>query len=263
MATDIYDHGAFCWADLATTDPGGAKTFYAAFFGWGSEDTDMGEPGVYTLMHLNAQNAAGLMTLREEQKNQGILPHWNTYVAVDSCDETARRARELGGAVLAEPFDISGAGRMAVIGDPQGAVFALWQRDSVHAGAAKLGPVPGSACWTELHTTDAVAARSFYTALLGWESRDSSIPGISYTEFLLGDRSIAGMLQMSEERSGTPPHWLVYFAVTDCDHAMAQVKALGGLVIKQPFDVPDVGRIAVLADPQGAVFAVIALTGMT
>jgi len=259
MATDAYDHGAFCWADLATTDPDGAKTFYAAFFGWGSEDNDMGEAGVYTLLRLNGQEVAGLMTLCEEEKKQGIPPHWNAYVAVDSCDETVRRASELGGTVLAEPFDIPDAGRMAVIRDPQGAVLALWQRDSAHPGAAKLGPVPGSVCWTELATTDAAAAETFYTALFAWKAKDSSIPGVAYTEFMIGERPVAGMRQMTEESGGAPPHWLIYFVVSDCGNAVMQAGELGGSVIKEPFDIPDVGRITVLADPQGAVFAIIAL----
>lgn len=258
MATDAYDHGAFCWADLATSDADGAKTFYAAFFGWGREDRDMGGDGVYTLLDLNGQYVAGLMSLCEDEQNQGIPPHWNAYVAVDSCEETVRRAQDLGGTVLVAPFDIPDAGRMAVIRDPQGAVLALWQRDSAHAGAAKFGPVPGSVCWTELATTDAAAAEAFYTALFGWKSKDSSIPGVTYTEFVIGERPAAGMLQMTEEWGGAPPHWLVYFAITDCDHAAAQAGELGGAVIKEPFDIANVGRIAVLADPHGAVFAIIA-----
>jgi len=261
MATTVYDHGAFCWADLATPDPDGAKTFYAAFFGWGREDRDMGEDGVYTLLDLNGQYVAGMMTLCEEDKSHGVPPHWIAHVAVDSCDETAARARDLGGTVVTEPFDIPDAGRMAVLRDPQGAFIPLWQRDSAHPGAAQLEGVPGSVCWTELATTDDAAAQSFYTALFDWKAKDSSIPGVSYTEFLVGDRSIAGMLQMTEEWGDAPPHWLVYFTVTDCDQAAAQVEELGGSVVKPPTDVPDVGRFAVFADPQGAVFAVIAMSG--
>ncbi len=259
MATDQYDHGTFCWADVATSDPDGAKTFYAAFFGWGGEDNDRGEAGVYTMLRLNGQDVAGMMSLQEEERNHDIPPHWNAYVAVESCDETARRARDLGGTVLAEPFDIPDAGRMAVIGDPQGAVLCLWQRDGTHAGAAKLGPVPGTVCWTELATTDAAAAEAFYTALFGWTGKDSAASGVSYTEFWIGERSVAGMLRMTEEWGGAPPHWLLYFVVSDTDNAVTQAGELGGTVIKQPFDVPNVGRMAVLADPQGAVFAIITL----
>lgn len=259
MTTDAYDHGAFCWADLATSDTDSARTFYAAFFGWGSEDSGMGEAGDYTLLRLNGRDVAGLMALGEEEKKQGIPPHWNTYVAVDSCDETVRRAQDLGGVVLAAPFDIPDAGRMAVIQDPPGAVLAVWQRDGVHPGAAKLGQVPGTVCWNELATTDTAAASAFYTRLFGWRCRESSLPGMTYHEFQLNGLPVGGMLQMTEEWGGAPPHWLVYFHVADCDNAERQGKELGAAVLKESFDISGVGRIAVFADPQGAAFAAIAV----
>jgi hypothetical protein len=260
VTPEAYDHGVFCWNDLATSDPDGAKTFYSALFGWTIEDTDMGTAGIYTILRLNGGDVGGVYALGDEEGEMGAPSHWNAYVAVDSCDETAATARQLGGKVISEPFDIPEAGRMAVIGDPQEAVLCLWQKDSFHAGAARRGPIPGSVCWNELATTDAAGAEAFYTRLLGWASRSGgSIPGIPYTEFLVGERSVGGMLEMTDEWGGAPPHWLVYFSVVDCDESVAKARDLGGAVIKDSFDIPNVGRMAVLADPQGAVFAVIKL----
>ena len=262
MTPEAYDHGVFCWNDLATSDPKGAKAFYASLFCWTIEDTDMGAAGIYTLLRLHGGDVGGAYALGDEEREMGAPSHWNAYVAVENCDETAAMARQLGGKVISEPFDIPEAGRMAVISDPQEAVLCLWQKDSFHSGAAKRGPAPGSVCWDELATTDATAAAAFYTRLLGWVSRDSSIPEVSYTEFLVGERPVGGMLEMTEEWGVALPHWLTYFSVADCDASVAQAQELGGSLIKEPFDIPKVGRIAVLADPQGAVFAVITLAEM-
>lgn len=262
MTTDAYDHGAFCWTDLATTDSLAAKAFYGALFGWSSEDFDMGPDGVYTIARLNGGDVAGLHAMPEQLASQGVPPHWTTYLAVTSCDETAARARELGGTVVCEPFDIPDTGRMTMLSDPQGAALGLWQCDNAHPGYARLGFAHGTVCWNELATSDAAAARAFYTQLVGWDARGNAMPDVAYTEFVNGETSAAGMLQIAEDWGPVPPHWLVYFAVDDCDATVRRAREHGGAVLRDAFEVPCVGRMSVLADPQGAAFAIIQLAPM-
>jgi len=147
---------------------------------------------------------------------------------------------------------------LAVACDPQGAAFSLWQRDSAEPGAAKQPGVTGTVCWNELMTTDASAARAFYGTLLGWTAEDVPLGG-GYTLFRRGETMAGGMLQMTEEMKGIPPHWLVYVSVADCDDTVARATAAGGRVMVSPMTLETVGRFAILADPQGAAFAVIQL----
>jgi hypothetical protein len=259
MATEPYDHGRFCWTDLATSDAKAAKRFYGPLFGWSFEDIPMGEGDSYTMARLDGADVGGLYRMLAEQLSAGVPPHWSAVVAVDSCDATVDQVPALGGRVLQPPFDLA-AGRMAVIADPQGAALSLWQRDSLHAGAARLGYVHGTLCWTELDTTDTAAAAAFYGPLMGWATRSTPMPDGPYTEFLLGDTSVAGMMAIRPEWGDVLPNWLVYFTVADCAASAAQVSELGGAVLNGPFDVPGVGPMAVVRDPQGAVFAVIEMT---
>ncbi|MBK8176822.1 MAG: VOC family protein [Rhodospirillales bacterium] len=259
MADDSYAHGCFCWTDLATTDTTSAKAFYEVLFGWSFVDQDMGAQGFYTLCRLDQGDVAGLYALSGEQLQEGWPAAWSIYVAVNGVDQAATDVAELGGQILAEPFDIPQTGRMAVGVDPQGALFCLWQHDNPHAGYARLGLRPGIACWYELAARDTEAAAAFYTRLFGWNARQTPMGNPPYVEFIREDDPVAGMLPLSAIGEGVPPHWLIYFCVGDCETAAVKAQGAGGSVLCEPFDVPDVGRIAVLQDPQGAVFAIIAL----
>jgi hypothetical protein len=251
--------GTFAWAELATSDGPAAKKFYTGLFGWGFDDQDMGPGGPYTMLLQNGKRVGALYRMQDEQAAKGVPPHWGSYITVASADDTANRAKELGGKVLAEPFDVFDVGRMAIVQDPTGAMFSIWQARN-HKGAELVGET-GSLCWNELSTTSVDQAGAFYTNLMGWTA--SSHMGPDYTVFMLGEKRVGGMLQMKMEWKGMPPHWMVYFGVDDCDRSAARVQALGGKITVPPTDVPNTGRFAVAQDPQAAVFAIIALTRAT
>ena len=149
MAT-ITQHapGTFCWPELATTDQAGAKAFYTKLFGWETADTDIGGGEFYTMLKLAGRDVGALYSMRKEERATGVPPHWNSYVSVESADRAAARAKELGGTVILEPFDVMEAGRMAFIQDPTGAIFGVWQAKQ-HTGTSVLDEV-GALCWTAL-----------------------------------------------------------------------------------------------------------------
>lgn len=248
MHVTKHENGRFCWAELSTSDRPAAKAFYTTLLGWQAEDNPMGPDMVYTMAKLDGQNAAALY-----QDNSGKAPpHWQTYISVDNADATAARAKELGGTLIAEPFDVMTFGRMAVIQDPTGAIFSIWQ-PKVHIGFQVIAE-PGAVCWNELYTRDTSAATAFYTGLFGYTAKQSEMP-MPYTEFQLDGKSLAGMMAMGPEMEGVPPHWNIYFTVANCEETFAKATQLGGAVLVPPMDIPGVGKMAVMKDPQGAVFA--------
>ena len=254
-----HEHGSFSWAELATSDPAAAKTFYKNLFAWGVQDTPMG-PGsedVYSTMQLSGKAVGALYKMRPDQASQGVPPHWLTYVTVNSADDTAKKAKSLGGRVLAEPFDVMTFGRMAVLQDPAGATLAVWQaRD--HIGAQRVNE-PGAFCWMELLTPDLGKAKAFYSGLFGWTFKDSSNPAMQYSEILLGGKPIGGMMPPMPGMEKMPSVWGVYWQVTDVDGSTSKAKSLGGRTLVEPRDIPNTGRFAVLQDPQGAAFSVFKL----
>jgi predicted enzyme related to lactoylglutathione lyase len=247
-----YEPGTFCWVDLATTDPAGAKAFYCELFGWEAEDMPAGEAGTYTMLRLDGDEVCALYELEAGQREQGIPPHWLSYVSVEDADAAATRARELGGTVYGEAFDVLDAGRMAVIQDPVGAVLMAWQ-PRAHIGAGRVNE-PGCLSWNELQTRDPEPAAIFYTGLFGWEAEPMEEDGkLAYVVIKNTDASNGGIMPMDEQHGGAPSHWLAYFTVHSCDGAIARVLELGGEVLAGPLDI-GAGRIAVVRDPQGAVF---------
>jgi predicted enzyme related to lactoylglutathione lyase len=249
-----YETGTFSWADLSTTDPDAAKRFYAGLFGWELDDTPAGEGMTYTMCRIGGKDACAISAQMQQERDQGIPPHWNSYITVANVDEATARAKELGAQVLAPPFDVMDAGRMAVLQDPTGAVFQVWQPKR-HAGA-KILREPGSLCWTELATRDTAAAKKFYTSLFGWKEKTSTDAGMTYTEFSVDNTPGAGMMEMNAQMAGVPPHWLPYFQVADCDASANKARELGGVFLVPPSDIPNVGRFSVIRDPQGAAFAI-------
>ncbi|MBI1796969.1 MAG: VOC family protein [Candidatus Eisenbacteria bacterium] len=253
--TTTHAPGTFCWPELSTTDQAGAKKFYSALFGWEMNDSPMGEGEFYTMIGLGGRGVGALYTMRKEEKSSGAPPHWNSYVAVESADAAAARAKQLGATILADAFDVMDVGRMAIIQDPTGAVFCVWEAKK-HTGAGVLGE-PGSLCWTELMTRDTAKAGAFYTALFGWKTDVMTMGPMSYTVFKRDDTGAGGMMAISPDMGQVPPNWMPYFAVTDTDAIVAKANQVGGRVIAPAQDVPNVGRFAVLQDPQSAVFAVL------
>ena len=251
-----HEPGSFTWAELATSDPKAAKTFYTGLFGWTIEDNPMG-PGpddIYTRLQVGGKDVGALYKMRPEQAAMGVPPNWGTYFTVKSADETAKKVKAAGGTVVAEPFDVMDYGRMAVVQGPEGAVFSIWQ-PGTHWGFQRVGE-DNTSGWTELQTNDAAKSTKFLADVFGWTMKED--PKGAYTEFQVGARSVGGIRPMGKDEA-FPPHWLIYFQLADCDKTVAKAKSLGGTVLMPAMDFEDVGRFAVLADPQGAVFAIIKL----
>ncbi len=256
--TEVTRHepGSFSWVELATSDPAAAKSFYTALFGWTPADSPMG-PGpedVYTRLQIGGKDVGALYKMMKEQAAQGVPPHWLCYVTVANADETAAKAKSLGATILAEPFDVMEYGRMAMVQDPEGAVFAIWQAKQ-HTGIQLVGE-PGTACWCELSSRDAAKAGKFYSGLFGWQLKTSDP---AYHEISRGGVPIGGILPLGPEMKGVPPHWGVYFQVADCDATVSKATKLGAKLCFGPHDIAGVGRFAAVQDPQGAAFSVIRL----
>lgn len=241
--------GTISWSDLGTSDPEAAKTFYTSLFGWEYEDMPIPQGGTYTMLRKDGKEAAALSAAQE-----GMPPAWNAYVTVDSADDAAAKAADLGGTVIAEPFDVLEAGRMAVIQDPTGAFFSVWEpRQSI---GAQIVNGPGALTLSQLNTLDPERALEFYSGVFGWRGESVEGGSMPYWGLYNGDRLAGGVMQMSPDM-GAPPHWLNYFGIEDVDDAAGRVGELGGQVMVPPMDVPG-GRIIVVQDPQGAVFGLLA-----
>jgi len=255
--TPEYKPGTFCWVELATSDNDAAKTFYTQLFDWDHVDNPMGPDMVYTLLKLNGKDVGGLYKLMPDQVSQGVPTNWLSYVSVTNADETAEKAKAAGATILKEPFDVYTMGRMAVIQDPTGAVFALWQPGTNHGSG--IYNVPNSFCWNELMTTDTAVDGEFYSKVFGWGRDVQNFGPLEYTMFTNGEKMAGGMLKITPEMGPIPPNWLVYFAVDDCDAKVQKATELGATVMKPADDIPGVGRFGILTDPQGGAFAIIKL----
>jgi uncharacterized protein len=258
-AVEKYAPGFFCWAELGTTDAASGKAFYTALFGWQPNDLPLGPDSFYTMLQIGGKEIGAMYQLDEATRRMGVPPHWLQYIAVASADESAARAKALGGTAMKEPFDVFDAGRMAVIQDPTGGVFALWQAN--RSIGARIAGELHTICWSELVSSDRPKALEFYTKLFGWSTKAGEPGTADYTEIFNQGRPIGGMMQMDARWGDIPSHWMPYFSVANCDASAGKSKDLGGSAQVPPIDIPDVGRFAVLADPQGAVFAIVQLVG--
>ncbi|UCE17076.1 MAG: VOC family protein [Gemmatimonadota bacterium] len=248
--------GTFCWVDLVTKDAGASKKFYSELMSWDTVDTPAGPDMVYTMLQLRGKAVGGLYAMGPEQRSQGLPPHWMSYIAVIDVDGTVEKAKSLGGRVAMEPADVFEAGRMALIQDPTGAVLAVWQAKE-HKGAL-LKNEPWTICWNELMTRDEHRAGEFYGKLFGWTAQAQKMgEGGLYTMFSLDETQVGGMMKIQEEWGEVPPNWMVYFAVEDCAASVEKVRSLKGEIIVPVTHIPDVGRFAVIEDPQSAVFGIV------
>jgi predicted enzyme related to lactoylglutathione lyase len=248
--------GTFSWADLATTDPAAAKRFYSEVFSWKTEDLPIPQGGTYTMARVNGKDVAAIAGMMPEQKAKGMPPYWNPYVTVANVDDTVKKATSLGAKTIMPPFDVTDAGRMAVIADPSGAAFSVWQSKR-HIGAALLNE-PGAICWVELESRNVDVCRTFYSKLFGWNPEMMQGGGMPYTVFKDGTEYRAGMMATTPQTPpSTPSHWTIYFQVTNCDATTKKVNSSGGKTIVPPTDIPNVGRFAWYFDPQGALFGVL------
>jgi predicted enzyme related to lactoylglutathione lyase len=248
-----YAQGTPSWVDLSSPDIGASIAFYTELFGWesvapGPEE----ETGGYEMFMLRGKRVAGVAP----QQDPSQPPAWSTYLAVDDADEVAAKVPAAGGQVAVAPMDITTAGRMAFFADPTGAFVGVWQAGD-HTGAELVGE-PGTLGWSELTTRAPDDAAAFYSEVLGMQAAPWENAGDTpYSVFKVDGEMVGGLMQLDDNlMPDTPPHWAVYFIVEDTDAVAAKAEKLGGSVLYPPFDVPDIGRIAVLADPHGAGFSV-------
>jgi uncharacterized protein len=251
---DKHAPGDFCWIELATSDQNAAKSFYSSLFDWVPNDMPMGPDGFYTIFRLQGKDAAAGYTMLADEREQGIPPHWNLYMAVDNADAAADKAVTLGAKVLAPAFDVMDAGRMSVLQDPTGAVFTVWQAKR-NTGIGIAGE-PGTLCWADLSTGDPARAQKFYSDLFGWEIAPGEEDASGYLHIKNGDHFIGGIPPAHVRDPKAPPHWLVYFYVADVDASAVKAKELGANFYVPPMSIEGVGRMAIMADPQGAVSAI-------
>ncbi|TLQ42680.1 VOC family protein [Streptomyces marianii] len=257
MLTTRYLTGSPNWLDLGSPDIGGAASFYGDLFGWTFRSPGP-EAGGYGLFELDGRTAAGAMTVPPER----VPPGWTLYFQSPSADDAAERVADGGGTVTHEPADVWDLGRTAHFTDPAGVGFATWQ-PGTNKGLGVVNET-GSLCWAELCTPDPGAALEFYRSVFGWDEFAVPVPGgdtyLTVNPAGAGeDAMFAGLVPLETDpvEAVGGPYWLPYFEVTDTDATAAEAEELGGRVRTPPIDVEDVGRIAKLADPYGARFAVI------
>jgi uncharacterized protein len=257
---DKHAPGEFCWVELGTTDAQAGVAFYSKLLDWTVREIPAGPGMTYYIFLSDGNDAGAAYQLMKEQTAKGVPPHWLSYVAVTDAAAAAAKAQELGGKLLMAPWEVGEEGKLAVLEDPQGAAFAVWQAKK-HIGVRADG-LHYRACWNELATTDTEAAKKFYAALFGWSTHTQPMGGMDYTTWLNAGKPNGGMLQMTAEWAGIPPHWMVYFSVPDCNESAEFATELGAEVKVAPFDIPGVGRMCVVSDPQGAVCSLIQLEAM-
>lgn len=255
MLTTDYVPGTPNWLDLGARDMEAAIAFYSGVFGWDFQSAGP-DSGGYGFFRLDGRivAAAGPST-------EGAAPSWTVYFHTADADATTKAVEESGGSVRLPPMDVLTAGRLAAFTDPTGAEFAVWQPGD-RKGLEKLME-PATLCWTELYTTDAAAARAFYRAVFAWSTAEPM--GSGYTVVSPsgtgadGDASHGGIMQLAPEALGAsaPSEWHPYFAVTDVAARVDAAAARDATTLIPPTDVSGVGRLALLRDPEGAVFALI------
>jgi predicted enzyme related to lactoylglutathione lyase len=269
---DGYIAGVPCWIDTRQPDAAAAAKFYGGLFGWELEDVMPPDAGLqYFMARIRGRDVAAVSGIAEGAPQ---IATWNTYIWVDSADETAEKVRAAGGGVMMEPFDVMDAGRMAVFTDPEGAVFMVWQANQ-HKGSQIVNE-HGTINFNTLNTRDVEGAKRFYGAVFGWETLDLGGGSLMWTLPGYGDHLeelspglrkgmeemgapsgfedvVAAIQPIPADQPDTPAHWSLTFAVDDADEIAAKATELGGTVLVPPFDAPWV-RMAVIADPQGATF---------
>ncbi|MEU9132181.1 VOC family protein [Kitasatospora sp. NPDC048540] len=260
MITTDFATGSPVWLDLGAPDVDAAGAFYSAVFGWQTQS--FGEDtGGFLALHHGGKLVGGIGRLTE----QGARSAWMLYFKTADVDAAAKTVERLGGTVRVAPMDAGEDGRMGQFTDPQGGQFALWQQVGGRSGLEAVDG-PGTLNWTELYTTDAEAAKTFYGELLGWRTAAMPMPGDGGTYWIITpqglgqDRMQGGLMQLPAEYlalNGGKPYWHPVFAVEDCDATVATVTGNGGSVQMGPEDVPGVGRLAVCLDPAGADFVVL------
>ena len=266
-----YIPGVPSWVDTNQPDPDAALPFYRGLFGWEFEDVMPADvEGTYFVGRIRGGDVAAIGSIPD---GAPPMASWNTYIWVANADETVSKVRGVGGGVAMEPFDVLDSGRMAVLTDPEGAVFCVWQAQR-HRGAQVVNE-HGSLNFNGLATRDPERAKAFYGSVFGWqmlalpaglmwtlpgygEHLEERSPGLRRQMTAMGAPDgfidvVAALNPIAEDDIDTPPHWSVTFAVDDADAAAAKAIELGGEIVGGPSDAPW-SRIVVIKDPQGATF---------
>jgi predicted enzyme related to lactoylglutathione lyase len=247
--------GTVSWIELSTTDAKSAKTLYEKLFGWTSVEYMVGEDGCYYMFQIDGDDIAGMYTLSVEQVKQGMPTAWLVHFAVENADATTEKAKALGGKVLSEPCDIFEEGRLAMIQDPTGAVFALWQPYK-HIGSKRIKE-HGALAWVEIATKDLNRARDFYSKLFGWTTVEHDMGGTPYVVFSNQGVEVAGLMEIQESWGDVPPHWLAYLVVDQIDKAVETAEQNGARIIMPPSNAEGIGQWSVIQDAQGGVLALL------
>lgn len=254
---DQHPAGNFVWFELSTSDPAAAKQFYSSLLGWQPMDMPMGPDMTYTMLRLNGRDTAGAYQMKDEDCQLGIPPNWLVYISVPSADAAIAGALEHGGSAMSPAIDIPHVGRMAVLQDPVGAVFAVFEAGQ-HTGVGIYGE-PNAFCWADLQTPDRERTAPFYKSLFGWQfvpGKDKDPNG--YLHIKNGEQYIGGLPEARNLPPSVMPHWLPYIQCTDCASQTAKAEELGARVIMPSTTIEGQLSFSVIADPQGAVFALFA-----
>jgi predicted enzyme related to lactoylglutathione lyase len=244
VSTGTTTVGKFVWHEQVSSDPKQAEEFYTRLFGWSTEVFKPGE-AEYTMISARGGTHGGFTRAMEGAPP----PHWLSHIRVEKLKDTIEKATAAGGKLAAGPFDMGEVGGIAIIADPQGAYVSAFEPEGE-------GPVPeGVFVWDELGTTDIDGAQRFYEEVFGWTTSDMGPDYGGYRIFNRGETGIAGLMTLPD--NSIPARWQPYIAVDDPDATAAKAAELGGSTLAEPMDVPKVGRIAVLRDPQGATFGII------
>ncbi|MER7884624.1 VOC family protein [Streptomyces fimicarius] len=257
MISPTFLDGAPSWVDLGTPDLDGAVAFYRGLFGW---DLIPGGPevGGYGMLTLDGRYVGGVMTVSEEESPSA----WSVSFQSPDVTATAAAVERAGGSAAFEPMDVLDFGSMGGFTDPAGAYFGVWQPKE-HPGFGVVQE-PGSFLWAELYTPDVPAAAAFFGSVLGWRTDQLKVEGTDYTYTTVHpagagpEASFGGLVRMGDvpTEAARGPHWLPYFDVADVDATVAEAQRLGGTETLAAMEVPGVGKMANIADPYGAVLAV-------
>lgn len=251
-------HGTPIWYELLTTDAAGSKAFYDDVIGW-TIAAESGQPGMDYRMIAASDGGfvGGMMPLTQEMQAGGAKPGWLFYIGVDDVDATAETIAAKGGSIHMAPFDIPGAGRAAMVADPQGVPFYIMRGSSDQNSTAWDRMAMGRCNWNELSTPDQTAGNAFYAEVFGWSYPDKmAMPGEmgDYMFIDAAGQTIGATMKQAGEQ---PPGWLFYFRAPDIETAADKVKARGGAIYAGPMEVPGGDRIIVAADPLGVMFGVV------
>jgi predicted enzyme related to lactoylglutathione lyase len=239
--------GRFCWHELSSPDVAKSRAFYGDLFGWTFSEMDMGPAGTYTMFRQGDRDIGGIAQL---DAKAGAPPSWLAYSTTPDVDKLAERAGKMGGKVIVPPTDIPNVGRFSIVQDPQGGVLGALT-------SAQEDPDPAQAvgrwCWDELGAADPKKAYGFYSELFAWGVKEMEMGPAGTYRILQREGKDAGGI--GPQQDGAPVMWLSYIQVEDVDARAAKALKLGGKIIQGGFDVPGIGRMAIIADPHGAVFA--------